>query len=89
MGTHPSCPSRLAGSGKDLIEHIASHPELLGPTIIERFGRNLPFLFKVLAIRKALSIQAHPDKQLAERLHKECPDIYKGKSIQAIATIPH
>lgn len=33
---------------------------------------------QVLAIRKALSIQAHPDKPLAQRLHTERPDIYKG-----------
>lgn len=26
---------------------------------------------------KALSIQAHPDKKLAELLHKSRPDIYK------------
>jgi mannose-6-phosphate isomerase len=89
MGTHPSCPSKLADSGKDLGEHIASHPELLGTPITDRFGRDLPFLFKVLAIRKALSIQAHPDKQLAERLHKERPDVYKGQLMRAIATISY
>lgn len=40
----------------------------------------LPFLFKILSVGKALSIQAHPDKKLAERLHKEMPDVYKGES---------
>ncbi|CAE6472154.1 unnamed protein product, partial [Rhizoctonia solani] len=34
--------------------------------------------FKVLAIEKALSIQAHPNKKLAEKLHRERPDVYKG-----------
>lgn len=34
----------------------------------------------MLAIRKALSIQAHPDKELAKRLHADRPDIYKGAS---------
>merc|ERR1712226_1469929 len=29
------------------------------------------------SIQKALSIQAHPDRVLAERLHRERPDIYK------------
>jgi len=38
---------------------------------------NLPYLFKVLAIQTALSIQAHPDKKLAEKLHREKPEIYK------------
>jgi mannose-6-phosphate isomerase len=33
----------------------------------------------VLSIGTALSIQAHPDKKLAERLHKERGDVYKGE----------
>lgn len=37
----------------------------------------LPFLFKILSAGKALSIQAHPDKSLAEKLHKEKPKSYK------------
>ena len=37
----------------------------------------LPFLFKVLSVNKALSIQAHPDKSLASQLHSTRPDIYK------------
>ncbi len=35
------------------------------------------FYVQVLSIGKALSIQAHPDKKLAERLFKERPDVYK------------
>lgn len=37
----------------------------------------LPFLFKILSIGKALSIQTHPDKELAERLNAEKPKMYK------------
>jgi mannose-6-phosphate isomerase len=37
----------------------------------------MAFLFKVLAVEKALSIQAHPDKTLAEKLHSLHPDVYK------------
>ena len=37
----------------------------------------LPFLFKVLSVRTALSIQAHPDKELAVKLHASRPDVYK------------
>lgn len=82
MGTHPSCPSTLLESGQDLKKHLSQHPELLGKKVVEKFGDgDLPFLFKVLAIRKALSIQAHPDKELAKRLHGDKPDIYKGKLI--------
>ena len=31
---------------------------------------------QVLSVRKALSIQSHPDKQLAEKLHAEHPHLY-------------
>lgn len=58
---------------------ISADPEsYLGKAVLEHFGPDLPFLFKVLAIEKALSIQAHPDKKLAEQLHGERPDVYKG-----------
>ena len=42
---------------------------------MEKHG--LPFLFKVLSVRTALSIQAHPDKALAQQLHAARPDLYK------------
>ncbi len=37
----------------------------------------MAFLFKLLAVEKALSIQAHPHKSLAEKLHAAHPEIYK------------
>jgi mannose-6-phosphate isomerase len=37
----------------------------------------MAFLFKLLAVDKALSIQAHPHKALAEKLHAARPDLYK------------
>lgn len=37
----------------------------------------LPYLFKVLSIAKALSVQAHPHKKLAEVLHARLPAMYK------------
>lgn len=51
----------------------------------------LPFLFKVLSAGKALSIQAHPDKELAKKLHEEKPKSYKDdnhKPEMAIALTP-
>ena len=36
----------------------------------------MPFLFKVLSINQALSIQAHPNKTLARELHKRDPKNY-------------
>ncbi|CAL1711008.1 unnamed protein product [Somion occarium] len=98
MGTHPSSPSRLISDvDTTLASYLAAHPELIGDTVRERFADagakdgNLPFLFKVLAIEKALSIQTHPDKRMAERLHKERPDIYKDanhKPEMALALTP-
>ena len=84
MGTHPSGPSYVAGTDITLAKHLAAHPELMGEQVVSRFrdagaeDGNLPFLFKVLAIEKALSIQTHPDKKMAEALHKEKPNVYKG-----------
>lgn len=43
----------------------------------ERLGTSLTYLFKLLSVRTALSIQAHPNKKLAEKLHVEFPDKYK------------
>lgn len=37
---------------------------------------DLPFLFKVLSINQALSIQAHPNKSLARILHQKDPKNY-------------
>ncbi|KAM0786477.1 hypothetical protein ACM66B_001936 [Microbotryomycetes sp. NB124-2] len=91
MGTHPSCPSKILETGDSLKDYIEAHPELLGDNVRKHFGDDLPFLFKVLAIRKALSIQAHPDKKLAQRLHKEKPDVYKDpnhKPEMAVALTP-
>ena len=79
MGTHPSGPSTIAEgpiAGEQLLAYIRDHPEVLGEAA-SVFGADLPFLFKVLSVRTALSIQSHPDKELAERLYRERPDIYK------------
>jgi mannose-6-phosphate isomerase len=81
MGTHPKSPSLVLNSRQVLSEHLAIHPELIGESVIAKFDAgngSLPFLFKVLSIEKALSIQTHPDKKTAEILHSQYPDIYKG-----------
>ncbi|CAM9799990.1 unnamed protein product, partial [Ectocarpus sp. 8 AP-2014] len=77
IGTHPSGPSRVVRDGSPgplLKEILDDNPHVLGAI---RWKGDLPFLFKVISISKALSIQAHPDKRLAERLHAERPDVYK------------
>jgi mannose-6-phosphate isomerase len=62
MGTHPNGPSVLKGSSQELGDWIQTHPTSLGAKVTEKFGVQLPFLFKVLSVNQALSVQAHPDK---------------------------
>ena len=45
-----------------LKDYIDNKPEILGKPIIDKFGNQLPFLFKVLSVNQALSIQIHPNK---------------------------
>lgn len=80
MGTHPSLPSKDVVTQRTLLDLVEDNQALLGREIAERYGRKLPFLFKVLSIRKALSIQAHPNKKLAEQLHAQDPRNYPGIS---------
>lgn len=76
MGTHPSNPSKDKHTGRTLLELVQDNQALLSPAIAERYENKLPFLFKVLSIQKALSIQAHPNKKLAEKLHARDPKNY-------------
>lgn len=62
MGTHPNGPSTIAQTGQSLADYINDHPQCLGQQSVSHFGQQLPFLFKVLSVEKALSIQAHPNK---------------------------
>jgi mannose-6-phosphate isomerase len=68
LGTHPSGPARLAS---------ADGSSALGPLLRDHLGADLPFLLKNLSVNKALSIQAHPNKSLAARLHASAPQHYK------------
>lgn len=77
MGTHPNGPSKLYQSDRTLESILKANPQLSTPHFHEKYNGHLPFLFKVLSIGKALSIQAHPDKSLAEKLFKDRPDLYK------------
>ena len=69
MGAHPSAPSVLTRDGVTgtLTAAIAANPAIeLGVRVAARFGGRLPFLLKVLAAEKALSIQLHPTREQAE-----------------------
>lgn len=60
FGAHPADPSPAGGSSLSAL--IDADPVgLLGADTVERFGPRLPFLIKVLAAARPLSIQVHPD----------------------------
>ena len=69
LGAHPKASSEVMMFGKwrSLAECIDQKPtEILGKRVAEHFNNKLPFLFKVLAAEKPLSIQSHPNKEQAE-----------------------
>jgi len=76
MGTHPSNPSRDLTTGRTLLDLFHDNRALLSASVAARYQDKLPFLFKVLSVNKALSIQAHPNKKLAEQLHARDPKNY-------------
>ena len=65
FGTHPNGPSTLR------LPRGESVP------MRDWLGSELPYLAKILSIRKTLSIQVHPNKVQATELHAKRPDIYK------------
>lgn len=85
MGTHKNGPASL-WSDPDTSLHgliISSPRHFLGPrlttstfTETAKFpnSTHVPYLFKILSIAKALPLQAHPDKQLGEKLHNKDPE---------------
>jgi mannose-6-phosphate isomerase len=67
IGAHPSASSELA-DGSTLADRIARDPEgTLGARVLADYGPRLPFLLKVLAVDRPLSLQVHPDRAQAER----------------------
>lgn len=73
MGDHCSGPSLVKETGEELGTYFRKN-------LLASLGKEqnkLSYLFKVLSIRKALSIQVHPNKEEAEKLHAQFPDVYK------------
>ena len=68
VGTHPAAPSVVVDDpeGRTLAEVIASDPvRWLGPDLAEAGHTALPFLLKILAMGRPLSLQAHPSAEQA------------------------
>ena len=60
FGAHPTGSARLIGADRPLVDVVADDPTgELGAIVAARFGE-LPFLFKVLAVDRPLSLQTHP-----------------------------
>ncbi|HSM73877.1 MAG TPA: mannose-6-phosphate isomerase, class I, partial [Desulfobacterales bacterium] len=68
IGAHPKAPSEVRFHGRwvPLDELIAADPAgILGAAAAARFNGELPYLLKVLAAERPLSIQAHPSRDQA------------------------
>jgi mannose-6-phosphate isomerase len=62
MGTHPKGESYLVDNKQTSLKAY--------------LNCDLPFLFKILSVKTALSIQAHPNKEHAKILHQQNPKEY-------------
>lgn len=81
IGTHPKSPSTIAYSEEMTLNEFVSNETIeVEPDKVALYSKllaeGLPYLFKVLSVRKPLSIQAHPDMTLAETLHSRNPEAY-------------
>lgn len=57
-------------AGQSLAELLEQYPqEILGVKVHEKFGMQFPLLFKFLDAREDLSIQVHPNDELAKKRH--------------------
>ncbi|KAJ5525869.1 hypothetical protein N7494_012519 [Penicillium frequentans] len=74
MGTYPSNQSYLLSTGEPLGEYLKKNPQLVGKSVLDRWGAEIPFLPKILSFSKALPLQIHPDLSLAKKLHQKNPD---------------
>lgn len=56
--------------GRTLMQLIDESPnEILGTAVYQKFGKQFPLLFKYLDAREDLSIQVHPNDELAKERH--------------------
>lgn len=70
IGAHPGAPSRIFAEGTTLLVAVAADPEqMLGADVARRYQGELPFLLKLLAADKTLSLQTHPTIEQAHEGH--------------------
>lgn len=65
-----SCIANGILKGQSLTQVIDEYPiEILGAAVYDRFGKQFPLLLKYLDAREDLSIQVHPNDELAKKRH--------------------
>ncbi|MFA7445648.1 MAG: type I phosphomannose isomerase catalytic subunit [Flavobacteriaceae bacterium] len=70
VGNDISIISNGSYSGKLFTELISQFPkEILGEKVYQKFGTQFPLLFKFIDACEDLSIQVHPDDELAQKRH--------------------
>lgn len=70
VGNDVSAVANGAFKGKSLNQLINEFPEaILGTKVYAQFGKQFPLLFKYLDAREDLSIQVHPNDELAKKRH--------------------
>lgn len=72
FGAHPGGPSKIGSTPDanapdgDLLSLVTTDPlRCLGEDVVSRFGTRLPYLLKLIAPARALSLQVHPSLQEA------------------------
>ena len=65
LGAHPMAPALV--DGKRLDDLVSADPEgIVGAKPVAAFGPRLPYLIKIIAAERPLSLQAHPSRAQAE-----------------------
>ena len=83
MGTHSNGPAQIPSKSTSLKAFLETNKEALG----SHESGDLQFLFKVLSVAKALSVQSHPTKELAKVLHARDPKNYPDDNHKPEMTI--
>ncbi|KAK2945884.1 putative Mannose-6-phosphate isomerase [Blattamonas nauphoetae] len=93
IGTHPSgCALVNIPGNPDKIpldSFFQQNPDWIGQgSSIPSHPGSLPFMFKVLSVAKPLSIQAHPDLEMAKELHSKDPTNYPDANHKPELALP-
>lgn len=70
VSSSASVVSNGCWAGRDLISVVGERPvEILGERVAKQYSNRLPLLVKFIDAEKDLSIQVHPDDEMAQREH--------------------